>query len=131
MTKPKSSGNPACKSMQCQLFVTCHGGCSPFSHKDTQQVQQAQSQNLWKPISAHQIPCLSATFLAGHGEIATHRPAHNMPIHMDLGPLQRKPYKKSMWIGVLWAGLRHVDHPCGWQISPWLARKVTESTFHV
>ena len=61
----------------------------------------------------------SVTFLAGHGEIcmaillstwvihmATHRPAHNTPIHMDLVPLYRKPYKKSMWIGVLWADLR-------------------------
>ena len=44
----------------------------------------------------------------------------------------KKQYKKSMWIGVLWAGLRaamwitHVDHPCGGQISPWPARKVTE-----
>ena len=38
--------------------------------------------------------------------MATRRPAHKTPIHMDLGPFQRKPYKKSMWIGVLWAGLR-------------------------
>ena len=34
------------------------------------------------------------------------RPAHNMPIHMDLVPFLRQTYKKSMWIGVLWAGLR-------------------------
>ena len=60
--------------------------------------------------------------------MATHRPAHNTPIHMDLGPCQGKPHKKSMWIGVLWgwsAG-RHVDRPCGWQFSPWPARKVTD-----
>ena len=25
-----------------------------------------------------------------------------------------------------WSVGRHVDHPCGGQISPWLARKVTE-----
>ena len=37
---------------------------------------------------------------------ATRRPAHNTPIHIDLVPFNRKPYKKSMWIGVLWAGLR-------------------------
>ena len=70
----------------------------------------------------------SVTFLAGRGKIchthgvihmATRRPARNTPIHMDLGPFQRKPYKKSMCIGVLWAGLCcHVDHPCAWQISP-------------
>ena len=38
--------------------------------------------------------------------MATRRPVHNMPIHMDFGPFQRKPYKKSMRIGVLWAGMR-------------------------
>ena len=40
--------------------------------------------------------------------MATRRPAHNTPIHMDLVPFSREPYKKSMWIGVLWAGLRVV-----------------------
>ena len=35
--------------------------------------------------------------------MATRRPARNAPIHTDL---VRKPYKKSMWIGVLRAGLR-------------------------
>ena len=25
-----------------------------------------------------------------------------------------------------WSAGRHVDHACGWQISPWPARKVTE-----
>ena len=38
--------------------------------------------------------------------MATRRPSHNTPIHMDLVPFEREPYKKSMWIGVLWAGLR-------------------------
>ena len=56
--------------------------------------------------------------------LATRRPAHNTPIHMDLGPFSRKPYKKFMWIGVLWAGL---DHPSGWQVSPWPAKKTTEN----
>ena len=37
--------------------------------------------------------------------MATRRPAHKMPIQVDLVLFQRKPYKKSMWIGVLWAGL--------------------------
>ena len=38
--------------------------------------------------------------------MATRRPAHNMPIHMDFlsGFLKKGP--KSMWIGVLRAGLR-------------------------
>ena len=38
--------------------------------------------------------------------MATRRPAHNTPIHMDF--LYGFLYKdtKSMWIGVLWAGLR-------------------------
>ena len=26
-----------------------------------------------------------------------------------------------------WSAGRHVDHPCGWQVSPWPARKVTEN----
>ena len=60
-------------------------------------------------------PQSSVTFLAGHGEIcpptwvihmATRRPAHNTPIHMDLVPFHGESYKKSMWIGALWAGLR-------------------------
>ena len=38
-----------------------------------------------------------------HGDLQT---SHNTPIYMDLVPSERKPYKKSMWIGVLWAGLR-------------------------
>ena len=38
--------------------------------------------------------------------VATRRPAHNTPVHVDLVLFYREPYKKSMWIGVLWAGLR-------------------------
>ena len=40
---------------------------------------------------------------------ATHRPAHNTPIHMDLVDRRRV---------VGWSAGRHVDHPCGWQLSP-------------
>ena len=38
--------------------------------------------------------------------IATRRPAHNTPIHLNFlyGLLPKGP--KFMWIGVLWAGLR-------------------------
>ena len=25
-----------------------------------------------------------------------------------------------------WSAGRHADHACGWQISPWIARKVTD-----
>ena len=65
-----------------------------------------------------------------HGGIhmATHRPAHNTPIHMDLVLFYTKSYKKSMWIGVLWAGLwvaMWIAH-VGGAILPWPARKVTE-----
>ena len=48
---------------------------------------------------------------------------------MDLVPFYREPYKKSMWIGVLWAGLRvamWITHVGGGQILPWPARKVTD-----
>ena len=36
--------------------------------------------------------------------------------------------RSYMWISMLWAGLRgrHMDHPCGGQISPWPARKITD-----
>ena len=27
-----------------------------------------------------------------------------------------------------WSAGCHVDHPCGWQISPWPVRKVTEDS---
>ena len=78
----------------------------------------------------------SMTFPAGHGEIcpphvvlhmATRRPAHNTPIHMDFlyGFLLKST--ESTWIGVLWAGLRVAMWITrGGQISPWPARKVTE-----
>ena len=42
----------------------------------------------------------------------TRRPAHNTLIHMDFLPFFLEPYKKSTWIGVLWAGLR---------VSMWIA----------
>ena len=37
-----------------------------------------------------------------------HGDPQTSPQHADphgLGPFQREPYRKSMWIGVLWAGL--------------------------
>ena len=92
---------------------------------------------LW-PETMEKKGKISVTFLAGHGEMcpatwvihmATRRPAHNTPIHMELVPFCREPYRKSMWIGVLWAGLRvamWITH-VGGQISPWPARKVTEN----
>ena len=40
------------------------------------------------------------------GDQQTVRPAHNTPIHMDWVPFLKKPYKKSMWIGAMWAGPR-------------------------
>ena len=60
----------------------------------------------------------------------SHGDPQTSPHHADpngLGAcLNKKPYRKSMWIGVLWAGLRAamwVTHVGG----PWPARKVTES----
>ena len=62
--------------------------------------------------------------------MATRRPAHNTPIHMDSLYRFLQKRTKSMWIGVLSAGLR-VAMACaspmwGGQISPWPVRKVTD-----
>ena len=74
---------------------------------------------------SHSIPPLDSLL-----HMAAHRPAHNTPIHMDFlyVLLSKAP---SPWIGMLWAGLRgrHVDHPCGWQTSPWPARQVTDKEY--
>ena len=76
-------------------------------------------------------PLVSVTFLAGHGEIcpciAARRPAHNTPIHMDLVPFLKKTIQEIHVDQrvVRWSAGRHVDHPCGGQISPWTARKDT------
>ena len=52
--------------------------------------------------------------------MATRRPTHNTPIHMQEIHVDRRV--------VGWSAGRHVDHPCRGQISPWPARKVTDST---
>ena len=67
------------------------------------------------PYPHYLVRFSSLKVLAGHGEnmrptwvihMATRRPAHNTPIHMNFlyGFLLKGP--ESMWIGVLWAGLR-------------------------
>ena len=76
----------------------------------------------------------SVTFLAGHGEIcpphrwSTWRPADQPPTRRSTWTwCLKQKYKESMWIGVLWTGLRVAMRitPCGEQISPWPAGKVT------
>ena len=55
--------------------------------------------------------------------MATRRPAHNTPIHMDLVPFFKRTTQEihvdRRVVG--WSAGRHVDHPCGGQISPWPA----------
>ena len=61
-----------------------------------------------------------------------HGKPQTSPQHADphgLGAFLKKPYKKSTWIGVSWAGLRvamWITHACGGQISPWPARNVVD-----
>ena len=59
-----------------------------------------------------------------HGDPQTS--PQNADSHGFLEWFSLKKAPKSMWIGVLRAGLRgrHVDNPCGGAISPWPARKV-------
>ena len=38
------------------------------------------------------------------------------------------PCGSACWRVVGWSAGRHVDHPCGGQISPWPAGKVTEDS---
>ena len=79
------------------------------------------------------------TCLAGHGEICPppprvgdpHGDPHTSPQHADshrLGAFLKKTIQEihvdRRVVG--WSASRHVDHPCGVQISPWPARKVTE-----
>ena len=59
----------------------------------------------------------------------TRRPAHNTPIHMDcvcmvLFKTQEIHVDRPV---VGWSAGLHVDRPCGGQISPWPARKVTDT----
>ena len=62
--------------------------------------------------------------------MATRRPAHNTPIHMDFlyGSLLERQEIHVDRRDVGWSAGLHVDRPCGGQISPWPARKVTDST---
>ena len=59
-----------------------------------------------------------------HGDPQT-SPQHTDP--HGLGAFQGERYKNVDRRVVGWSAGRHVDHPCGGQISPWPARKVTES----
>ena len=65
--------------------------------------------------------------------MATRRPAHNTPIHMDfLYRFLSKRHQVHVDRRVAgWSTGRHVDHPCGGLISPWSARKVTEKNPHL
>ena len=60
--------------------------------------------------------------------MATRRPAHNTPIHMDFlcgfFKIQEAHVDRRV---VGWSVGRHVDHPYGKQISPWPAKKITEN----
>ena len=57
--------------------------------------------------------------------MAIRRSAHSTPIHMELGAFLKKAIQEihvdRLFVG--WSAGRHVDHPCGWQISPCPARK--------
>ena len=76
----------------------------------------------------------SVTFLAGHGEIC---PPHGWSTWR---PADQPTTRRSTWTWCLfiekhtgnrrvvgWSAGRHVDRPCGGQISPWPARRVTDS----
>ena len=59
----------------------------------------------------------------------TRKPAHNTPIHMDFlygFSLKRQEAHVDRRV-VGWSAGRHVDRPCGGQISPWPARKVIDT----
>ena len=59
--------------------------------------------------------------------MATRRPAHNTPIYMDSCMVSLKNHQVHVDRRVVgWSVGRHVDHPCGGQISSWPARKVTD-----
>ena len=59
-----------------------------------------------------------------HGDPQT-SPQHTDP--HGLGALKKNMQEIHVDQRVLgWSAGRHLDHPCGGQISPWLARKVTE-----
>ena len=60
-----------------------------------------------------------------------HGDPQTSPQHADphgLGAFLKRTKQKIDvdWSVVGWFAGRHVDHPCGGQISPWPARKVTD-----
>ena len=57
--------------------------------------------------------------------MATRRPANTTPIQCHFKETIQAIHVDRRVVG--WSAGRHVDHPCGWQISPWPARKVTDS----
>ena len=61
--------------------------------------------------------------------MATRRPAHNMPIHMNFVYGLKRPQVHVDRRVVGWSAGGHVDHPCWWQISPWPARKSLTNVF--
>ena len=70
---------------------------------------------------------LSVTFLAGHGEICTPHGQHADP-HGRGAFLRKTTQEIHVDRSVVgWSAGRHVDRPCGVQISPWTARQVTDS----
>ena len=62
--------------------------------------------------------------------MATRRPAHSTPDGLWAFSKQtiQDIHVDRRVVG--WSAGCHVDHPCGWQISPWPARKVTEINLH-
>ena len=65
--------------------------------------------------------------------MATRRPAQNTPIHMHLVASLKETIQEvdvdRRVVG--WSAVCHVDHPCGWQITPWPASKVTERALEI
>ena len=60
-----------------------------------------------------------------HGDLQT-SPQHAGPHELLAWFSLKRPQDHVERRVVGWSAGRHVDHPCGCQISPWLARKVTE-----
>ena len=60
-----------------------------------------------------------------HGDPKT-SPQHADPHGFLVWFSFKRPEVHVDWRVVGWSAGRHVDHPCGWQISPWPARNVTD-----
>ena len=127
--------------MPTSLGVKCFlgGGAETLENKAENFAEKICHQNFAEKFAGNFLnSARSLTFLAGHGEIcpptwviymATRRPAHNTPIHIDFlyGFLRYEVHVDRRVVGRS-AG-RHVYHPCGGKISPWSARKVTENSW--